>query len=36
MDADVGRELRRYGVLQFWIFLPLSLVVLELRDILSR
>jgi hypothetical protein len=26
--VDTGRELRRYGVLQLWIFVPLSLVAM--------
>jgi hypothetical protein len=26
--VDTGRELRRYSVLQLWIFVPLSLVIL--------
>jgi hypothetical protein len=30
--VDTGRELRRYSLLQFWIFVPLSLVVLALRQ----
>jgi hypothetical protein len=30
--VDIGRELRRYGVLQLWIFVPLSLVVLAIRE----
>jgi hypothetical protein len=30
--VDTDRELRRYGVWQFWIFLPLSLVVVTARD----
>jgi hypothetical protein len=34
--VDTGRELRRYGFLQFWIFVPLALVVLEVRDALTR
>ena len=34
--VDIGRELRRYGLLQLWIFVPLSLVVLEVRDALAR
>jgi hypothetical protein len=28
--VDVGPELRRYGVLQLWIFVPLSIVVFAL------
>jgi hypothetical protein len=40
LDAELAgvntdRELRRYGVLQFWILLPLSLVVLAVRDVLA-
>jgi hypothetical protein len=34
--VDTGRELRRYGVRQLWILVPLSLVALELRAALSR
>jgi hypothetical protein len=34
--VDIGREMRRYGLLQLWIFVPLSLVVLEVRDALTR
>lgn len=34
--VDTGRELRRYSVLQFWIFVPLYLVVLAGRQVLSR
>jgi hypothetical protein len=34
--VDTGRELRRYSVLQLWIFVPLSLVAVEARDWLSR
>jgi hypothetical protein len=34
--VDTGRELRRYSVLQVWIFVPLSLVALEARDELTR
>jgi hypothetical protein len=34
--VDTGRELRRYGVLQLWIFVPLSLVAVQLRDALTR
>ncbi|MEU4473987.1 hypothetical protein [Micromonospora sp. NPDC023888] len=30
--ASIERELRRYTVLQLWVFVPLSLVVLALRD----
>jgi hypothetical protein len=32
--VDTGQELRRYGVLQLWIFVPLSLVTFALRDAL--
>jgi hypothetical protein len=28
--VDTGRELRRYSVLQLWIFVPLAIVVLAL------
>jgi hypothetical protein len=34
--AGTGRELRRYSVLQLWIFVPLSLAVLAIRSALSR
>jgi hypothetical protein len=34
--VDTGAELRRYSVLQFWIFVPLSLVVMATRQALSR
>lgn len=34
--VDTGRELRRYSVLQLWIFVPLSLVAVEVRDWLTR
>jgi hypothetical protein len=34
--VDTNRELRRYSVWQFWIFLPLSLIVFQLRDSLGR
>ncbi len=34
--SDAGRELRRYSVLQLWIFVPLSLVALAARSALSR
>src|SRR5262245_59073691 len=34
--VDTGRELRRYGVLQLWILVPLSLVVLAVREALTR
>ena len=34
--VDTGREIRRYGLLQFWIFVPLSLVVMAGRQALSR
>jgi hypothetical protein len=41
LDAELagvatGPELRRYSVLQLWIFVPLSLVVLAVRDALAR
>src|SRR5215831_16280337 len=29
--VDIPRELRRYSLLQFWVFVPLSLVVLAGR-----
>jgi hypothetical protein len=31
--VDTGAELRRYSVLQLWIFVPLSLVILALRTV---
>ncbi|MEV4824215.1 hypothetical protein [Micromonospora sp. NPDC049274] len=34
--ADTDRELRRYTVLQLWVFVPLSLVVFAIRDVLAR
>lgn len=34
--VDTGRELRRYGLLQLWILVPLSLVAVEVRDLLIR
>ncbi len=34
--VDTGREIRRYSVLQLWIFVPLSLVVLAARSAVSR
>jgi hypothetical protein len=34
--VDTGRELRRYSVLQLWIFVPLSLVVLALHNAVIR
>ncbi len=34
--VDTGRELRRYSVLQLWIFVPLSLVVLSVHSALIR
>jgi hypothetical protein len=34
--VDTGRELRRYSVLQLWIFVPLSLVVLAVHSAFSR
>jgi hypothetical protein len=30
-DVDVPKELRRYAVLQLWVFVPLALVVLDVR-----
>jgi hypothetical protein len=32
--VDTGRELRRYGVLQLWVLVPLSLVAFAVRDAL--
>jgi hypothetical protein len=34
--VDTLPELRRYGVRQFWIFLPLALVVFTVRDEMAR
>ncbi len=34
--VDTGRELRRYSVLQLWIFVPLSLVVLAVHTAVTR
>jgi hypothetical protein len=34
--VDAGRELRRYSVLQLWIFVPLSLVVFAARTAFAR
>lgn len=34
--VDTGRELRRYSVLQLWIFVPLSLVVLAVHTAVIR
>ncbi|MET7950439.1 hypothetical protein [Micromonospora sp. NPDC005324] len=34
--VDIDRELRRYTVLQLWVFVPLSLVVLAIRNALAR
>lgn len=34
--VDTGRELRRYGVLQFWILVPLALVILAVRATVGR
>ncbi|WP_444951471.1 hypothetical protein [Micromonospora ureilytica] len=34
--VDTDRELRRYTVLQLWVLVPLSLVVLAIRDALAR
>jgi hypothetical protein len=33
--TDTGRELRRYGLWQFWAVVPLALVGFTVRDILS-
>lgn len=33
--VDVGPELRRYSVLQLWVFVPLLLLVLAIRDELT-
>jgi hypothetical protein len=30
-DADVPKDLRRYTVLQLWVFVPLALVILDVR-----
>ena len=34
--VDIGRELRRYSLLQLWIFVPLTLVVLAVRSVLGQ
>ncbi|MGW1449790.1 hypothetical protein ACWCO3_16130 [Micromonospora sp. NPDC002411] len=34
--ADIDGELRRYTVLQLWVFVPLSLVAFAVRDTLAR
>jgi hypothetical protein len=33
--VDTSRELRRYGILQLWILVPLSLVIFAARDALG-
>ncbi|MEU1682434.1 hypothetical protein ABZ422_25575 [Micromonospora zamorensis] len=34
--VDIDRELRRYTILQLWVFVPLALVVFAVRDALAR
>ncbi|MET7818738.1 hypothetical protein OHQ88_11195 [Micromonospora zamorensis] len=34
--VDIDRDLRRYTVLQLWVFMPLALVVFAVRDALAR
>lgn len=34
--VDIDGELRRYTVLQLWVFVPLSLVTFAARDALAR
>ncbi|MEV5208640.1 hypothetical protein AB0K35_14305 [Micromonospora sp. NPDC053740] len=34
--VDTNGELRRYTVLQLWVFVPLALVVFAIRDALAR
>ncbi|MEU8114990.1 hypothetical protein [Micromonospora sp. NPDC048947] len=34
--VDTDRELRRYTVLQLWVFVPFALVVFAIRDALAR
>ncbi|MEW2430718.1 hypothetical protein AB0877_22140 [Micromonospora sp. NPDC047644] len=34
--VDISGDLRRYAVLQLWVFVPLALVVLAIRDELAR
>jgi hypothetical protein len=34
--VDTRRELLRYSVLQLWVFMPLALVAIEIRDTLAR
>src|SRR5262245_1373964 len=36
VDVDVRREQRRAGLQQFWIAVPLAIVVFALVDVLSR
>lgn len=31
IDVDVQQELRRYTVLQLWVFVPLALVIVDVR-----
>ena len=31
-DVDTGKELRRYGFLQLWILVPLSLIAIAMRN----
>lgn len=33
--TDTNRELRRYGLLQFWVAVPLALTGLAVRDLLT-
>jgi hypothetical protein len=33
--VDTANEIRRYGVFQVWILVPLSLVALSVRDVLK-
>jgi apolipoprotein N-acyltransferase len=35
VGVDVPTMLRRYGLWQLWVFVPLSLVVLDMRDRLA-
>lgn len=35
-DVDVQSELRRYSVLQFWAFVPLSLIVFDISHRFRR
>jgi hypothetical protein len=36
INVETGRELRRYGLLQLWILVPLALIVLTGYELLTR